>query len=64
MTVKRPTIDQLQDVALGLGIHLSNEQAGVYNTLLQPNFDAYDAIDAMPDYLPAVTYARTAGYHP
>jgi amidase len=64
MAIKRPTPDQLQDVALSLGIHLSTEQADVYNTLLQGNFDAYDVIDAMPDYVPLVTYPRTPGYFP
>jgi amidase len=64
MAIKRPTVDQLQEVALSLGIHLSTEQAGVYNTLLQGNFDAYDVIDALPDYVPVVTYPRTPGYRP
>ena len=64
MAIKRPTLDQLQDVALSLGIHLSEAQATTYNTLLQGNFDAYDVIDAMPDNLPVVTYARTPGYRP
>ena len=64
MAIKRPTIDQLQDVALSLGIHLSESQAASYNALLQGNFDAYDVIDAMPDYQPLVTYARTPGYRP
>jgi amidase len=64
MAVKRPTLSQLQDVALDLGIHLSEAQASVYNTLLQGNFDAYDMVDAMPDYLPVVTYPRTPGYRP
>jgi len=64
MAIKRPTLDQLQDVALSLGIHLSTEQAGVYNNLLQANFDAYDAVDALPDYVPRVTYPRTPGYFP
>lgn len=64
MAIKRPTLDQLQDVALSLGIHLSPEQTVSYNALLQGNFDAYDAIDALPDYLPTVTYARTPGYRP
>lgn len=64
MAVKRPTLSQLQSVALDLGIHLSEEQAATYNSLLQANFDAYDAVDAMPDYVPAVTYARTPGYRP
>jgi amidase len=64
MTVKRPTLGQLNDVALSLGIHLSDDQLKTYNTLLQGNFDAYDVIDAMPDYVPLVTYARTPGYRP
>ena len=64
MTIKRPTDSQIQQVALSLGIHLSDAQAGVYNGLLQPNFDAYDAVDAMPDNLPKVVYPRSAGYHP
>lgn len=64
MAIKRPTLDQLQDVARSLGIHLSPEQAAVYNTLLQANFDAYDVVDALPDYLPRVTYPRTPGYFP
>ena len=64
MAIKRPTLDQLQDVALSLGIHLSEAQATVYNTLLQGNFDAYDVIDAMPDNVPVVSYARTPGYRP
>ncbi|WP_304308478.1 amidase [Pseudacidovorax intermedius] len=64
MAIKRPTVEQLQDVALSLGIHLSDSQAASYNALLQSNFDAYDAVDAMPDYQPAVTYARTPGYFP
>ena len=64
MSIKRPTLDQLQDVARGLGIHLSAEHASTYLQLLQPNFDAYDLIDSLPDYQPAVKYARTPGYRP
>ncbi len=64
MAIKRPTLNQLQDVALSLGIHLSEEQASTYNTLLQGNFDAYDVVDAMPDFIPTVNYPRTPGYRP
>jgi amidase len=64
MSIKRPTIDQLQQVALSLGIHLSESEVSTYNTLLQANFDAYDAIDAMPDHQPMVSYPRTPGYRP
>lgn len=64
MAVKRPTLPQLQDVALSLGIHLSDEQAATYNALLQANFDAYDAVDALPDHVPEVRYPRTPGRFP
>src|SRR5258708_10143963 len=31
---------------------------------MQGNYAAYDAVDAMPDDVPAVTYPRTPGYRP
>ncbi|HET8747980.1 MAG TPA: amidase [Ramlibacter sp.] len=64
MPVKRPTLQQLKEIAVELGIHLSDAQAAKYEQLLQPNFDAYDVVDALPDYLPTVTYPRTPGYRP
>lgn len=64
MAVKRPTQAQLDDVASSLGIHLSDTQLASYNALLQGSFDAYDVVDALPDYLPRVTYPRTPGYRP
>ena len=64
MSIKRPTAEQIQDVAFSLGIHLTHEEAVTYNELLQGNFDAYDAVDAMPDHLPQVTYPRTPGFRP
>ena len=64
MAVKRPSVAQLQEVARSLGIHLTDEHAATYNTLLQPNFDAYDLIDSLPDFVPKVTYPRTPGYRP
>ncbi len=64
MAVNRPTTAQLQEVARGLGITLSDSHAAKYNEMLQPNFDAYDLVDSLPDYVPAVTYPRTPGYRP
>jgi len=64
MPVKRPTLSQLDNVARTLGITLTPDVLELYQTLLQPNFDAYDAIDAMADYLPPVKYPRTPGYRP
>ena len=64
MPIRRPTAEQIQDVALSLGIRLTSEEAITYNELLQGNFDAYDAVDAMPDNLPHVRYPRLPGYRP
>ncbi|MGA2549490.1 MAG: amidase [Burkholderiaceae bacterium] len=64
MSIRRPTSSQIQAVAQSLGIHLDEKKAETYRQLLQPNFDAYDAVDAMPDYLPAVKYPRGQSYFP
>ena len=64
MSVKRPTLPQLDHVARSLGITLAPDELELYQTLLQANFDAYDAIDAMADHLPPVKYPRTPAYRP
>src|SRR5213076_2919858 len=64
MAVRRPTLDQLRGVAEDLGMHMGDEELKSYDALMQANFAAYEAVDAMPDYIPAVKYPRTPGYHP
>src|SRR5271170_563235 len=64
MTVKRPNLEQLRAVAEDLGMNMSREDLESYSELMQPNFAAYDVVEAMPDYLPEVKYPRTPGYHP
>lgn len=64
MSVTRPNVDQLTDLAAGLGITLSAAEAAEYLTLMEGNFAAYDLIDALPDNIPVVTYPRTPGYRP
>ncbi len=64
MAVKRPTLEQLRAVAEDLGFHLGEDDLFSYYTLLQPNFLAYDAVDALPDFVPEVKYPRTPGYRP
>ena len=54
MTVKRPTPEQLRAVADDLGITMSDADIASYLAIMQPNFLAYDAIEATPDYLPEV----------
>src|SRR6266576_2600721 len=64
MAVRRPTLDQLRSVSEDLGMHMGEEELKSYDTLMQGNYAAYDAVDAMPDYVPAVKYPRTPGYRP
>jgi amidase len=64
MTVKRPTEDQMRAVAQDLGMAMSDADIASYLGLLQGTFAAYDAVAAMPDYLPATKYPRTPGYKP
>lgn len=64
MAVKRPTPDQLFKLAASLGIHLSDGEVAAYDSALQANFDAYDVLDSLPDFLPEVRYPRLPGYRP
>src|ERR1700726_108030 len=64
MAVRRPTLDQLRSVAEDLGMTMGDEELKSYDALMQGNYAAYDIVDAMPDYVPAVKYPRTPGYRP
>ena len=64
MAVKRPTPSQLRAVAHDLGMTLSDDDVASFLALMAGSIAAYDAIEAMPDYRPAVTYPRTPGYRP
>ena len=64
MTVKRATLDELKSIADDLAIPLTHDRAVEFLALMQGNFDAYDLLEAMPDYKPAVKYPRTPGYRP
>ena len=64
MTVKRPSLDQLREVAEELGMHMSDADLRSFDALMQGNYAAYDAVDAMADYVPPVKYPRTPGYRP
>ncbi|AOE85763.1 amidase [Pseudomonas sp. TCU-HL1] len=58
MSILRPSNDQLGEIAASLGITLSASQIADYQVALQGNFDAYDQLDALPDFLPEVRYPR------
>lgn len=64
MTVKRPTLSQMRDMASRFGMSLSDEDLNEYREIIEPYMQAYDRLDAMPDYLPEVRYPRSPGHFP
>jgi len=64
MTVKRPTLSELDDIVSGFGMRMNKNRLEEFLTLIDGTLEAYDAVDAQPDYLPPVDYPRTPGYRP
>ena len=64
MTITRPTREQLRELAVDMGMHLSDDDIEAYAGLVDGAMRAYDVVDRMPDYLPEVKYPRTPGYRP
>ena len=64
MAITRPNVGQILDIAEGLGMSLTEEEAREYRGLMDANLDAYDAVDAEPDFTPQVRYPRTPGRAP
>ncbi|MEM7059497.1 MAG: amidase [Pseudomonadota bacterium] len=64
MTAQRPTFAQLKEITLELGMNLSDDRIREFHGVMQGTLDAYDIVDALPDYLPPVLYPRTAGTRP
>ncbi|WP_097066734.1 amidase [Nitrosovibrio sp. Nv4] len=62
--IKRPTFEQMRDLAGSLHMHMSEQEIRDYMELMEATFQAYDRVDELPDNLPVVTYPRTAGHHP
>jgi amidase len=64
MAFQAPTLADLRQVAAELKLKLSETELADFLSLMGGAFDAYAAIDAMPDFLPPVKYKREAGYRP
>ena len=64
MTAQRPTHAQLKEIVAELGMHMSDARVQEFLDVMQGTLEAYDVVDAMPDYLPPVLYPRTAGHRP
>ena len=59
--VKRPTIEQLQQIVRSLHMSMSDREVGEYLDVLEGTMQAYDRVEKLPDYLPEVRYPRTPG---
>ncbi|MDP7547397.1 MAG: amidase, partial [Alphaproteobacteria bacterium] len=64
MAVQVPTPDQIKDVADEIGLNVTEADVASYIELMRGTVEAYNVVDAMPDNLPQVSYARTPGYRP
>jgi amidase len=64
MTVQRPTHSQMKTIVEELGMNMSDARVQEFLDVMQGTLDAYDIVDSLPDYLPAVLYPRTSGYRP
>jgi amidase len=64
MTIKRPTVSQLTALVESLHMSMSEHEVQDYLSLMENSFQAYDRVDALPDFLPEVKYPRTPGYRP
>jgi amidase len=63
-TVKRPTLDQMQEIVASLHMNMSAGEVAEYLEVLEGTFSSYDRVNQLPDYLPPVRYPRTPGYRP
>ena len=64
MSIKRPTLEQLSEIVASLHMSMSDHEVGDYLEVLEGTMQAYDRVDALPDYLPEVRYPRTPGSRP
>lgn len=64
MTIKRPTLSQMRQMAERFGMNLTDDELLEYLEIIEPNFQSYDRLDATPDNLPEVRYPRSPGHRP
>ena len=63
-TVKRPTLEQLQEIVASLHMSMSAREVAEYAEVLEGTFTAYDRLTQLPDNMPPVRYPRTPGVRP
>ncbi len=63
-TVKRPTVEQLQEIVSSLHMSMSSREVAEYLDVMEGTFQSYDRLTQLPDNLPPVRYPRTPGFKP
>src|ERR1700735_1427928 len=61
---EKPGIPELRQAAQQLGMNPSDDYLRAVEEIVGPLSQAYAALDAMPDEMPAVKYPRGQGYRP
>src|SRR5580698_5750459 len=61
---EKPSIAELRQAAQQLGMNPSDGYLRAVEEIVGPLSQAYAALDAMPDEVPAVKYPRGSGYCP
>lgn len=64
MTIKRPTLPQMREMAQDLGFSIGDDELARYLAVMEPYIQGYDRLNASPDFLPEVRYPRSPGYRP
>ena len=64
MPVKRPTLEELEDLAEVNGLNLSPEDLESFQGLMESNLSAYEHLDSLPEPTLPVKYPRGPGHRP
>lgn len=64
MKVRRPSLDRLKEVGRSLSLELSDKDLQFFFGSVDQVLTAWDAVEALDDYLPEVKYPRAGGYRP
>lgn len=64
MTVKRPTLNQMREMAVRFGMSINDKELTEFSEIMEPYIKSYDRLDATPDFLPPVRYPRSPGSFP
>ncbi len=64
MTVRRPTAEQVAELAERLALNLDSEEISAYQRLLGGLMEGFAALDRLPEELPPVRHPRSPGVRP